>query len=151
MQAKPQDTSEVPLITPDKLAEYDGFLLGIPTRYGSQPAQWRTFWDSTGDLWFAGGLYGKYAGFFVSTASIAGGQEGTAISSMSTLVHHGIIYVPLGYAKALQEMIALDEARGGSPWGAGTLAVSSSLLISACCSLAGAAGIRRDSITLITC
>lgn len=29
------------IITPDKLASFDAFLLGIPTRYGNFPAQWK--------------------------------------------------------------------------------------------------------------
>jgi len=29
-----------PVITPDILATYDAFLVGIPTRYGNMPAQW---------------------------------------------------------------------------------------------------------------
>lgn len=33
--------SDYPHINPNKLAEYDGFLLGIPTRYGNFPAQWK--------------------------------------------------------------------------------------------------------------
>lgn len=98
------------------------FLLGIPTRYGNFPAQWKTFWDQTGGLWQSGGLYGKMAGFFISTASQGGGQESTAISSMSTLAHHGIIYVPLGYAKAFGDQANMTEVHGGSPWGAGTFA-----------------------------
>ena len=53
---------------------------------------------------------------------MGGGQESTAIAAMSTLAHHGIIYVPLGYAKAFPEMSDLSEARGGGPWGAGTFA-----------------------------
>ena len=32
---------DYPVITPDKLLNYDAFILGIPTRYGNQPAQWR--------------------------------------------------------------------------------------------------------------
>lgn len=63
MHAPPKP--DYPIITPDKLAEYDAFLLGIPTRYGNQSAQWRSFWDSTGQLWQSGALYGKYAGIFV--------------------------------------------------------------------------------------
>lgn len=62
---------------------------------------------------------GKSAGLFISTASLGGGQESTAIAAMSTLTHLGIIYVPLGYAKTPQ-LLELDEIRGGSPWGAGT-------------------------------
>ena len=98
------------------------FLLGIPTRYGNFPAQWKTFWDHTGGLWASGGLWGKYAGVFISTASLGGGQESTAIAAMSTFAHHGIIYVPFGYAKAYPELTDLTAARGGSPWGAGTFA-----------------------------
>ena len=43
---------------------------------------------------------------------------------MSTLAHHGIIYVPFGYAKAFPELADLSEIRGGSAWGAGTIAGS---------------------------
>jgi len=41
---------------------------------------------------------------------------------MSTLSHHGIIYVPLGYKLAFPTLANLEEVRGGSPWGAGTFA-----------------------------
>ena len=53
---------------------------------------------------------------------MGGGQESTAIAAMSTLAHHGIIYVPLGYADTFALQTRLDEVHGGSPWGAGTFA-----------------------------
>ncbi|GJN70566.1 quinone oxidoreductase [Purpureocillium lilacinum] len=118
--AKPTD---VPVLSdPATLTQYDGFLLGIPTRYGNFPAQWKAFWDKTGGIWASGGFYGKFAGVFISTAGHGGGQESTAIASMSTLTHHGIIYVPLGYAKSFGQLTNLNEVHGGSPWGAGTFA-----------------------------
>ena len=120
----PEQSKDIPFITADKLKEYDAFLMGIPTRYGNFPAQWKTFWDTTGQMWFTGGYWGKYAGLFVSTASQGGGQESTAIAAMSTFAHHGIIYVPLGYAKAFEKMQETKEVKGGSPWGAGTFAAS---------------------------
>lgn len=120
MHAPPK--SDYPIITPDILKGYDAFLVGIPTRYGNFPAQMKAFWDQTGRLWQTGGLYGKYGGLFISTSSMGGGQESTAIAAMSTFAHHGIIYVPLGYSKAFELMTDLTEARGGSPWGAGTFA-----------------------------
>jgi hypothetical protein len=43
------------------------------------------------------------------------------------LAHHGIIYVPLGYGIAFPLLANLSEVHGGSPWGAGTFAVSSLL------------------------
>ncbi|TDL17515.1 P25 protein [Rickenella mellea] len=111
-----------PIITPDDLAEYDAFIFGIPTRYGNFPAQWKAFWDSTGKLWAAGSLAGKYAGVFVSSGAPGDGQESTVIALLSTFVHHGIIYVPIGYLHALPIFSNVDEVRGGSPWGAGTFA-----------------------------
>ncbi|KAF8999863.1 NADH-quinone oxidoreductase [Cyathus striatus] len=113
---------DYPHVTTENITNYDAFLMGVPTRYGSMPAQWKTFWDSTGQLWAAGKLAGRYAGIFVSTASLGGGQEATALNTMSTLAHHGIIYVPFGYSHAAAQLTNLTEVHGGSAWGAGTLA-----------------------------
>ncbi|EDK45134.1 flavodoxin-like fold protein [Lodderomyces elongisporus] len=111
-----------PIATPDTLTQYDAFLFGIPTRFGNYPAQFKAFWDATGGLWAKGALYGKIAGIFVSTGTQGGGQETTALNALSVLVHHGIIYVPLGYAKAFALQSNLEEIHGGSPYGAGTFA-----------------------------
>ncbi|KAI0659038.1 flavoprotein-like protein [Cubamyces menziesii] len=111
-----------PILAPTELTQFDAFVFGIPTRYGNFPAQWKAFWDATGGLWGQGALSGKYASVFVSTASPGGGQESTVIAAMSTLVHHGINFVPLGYAKAFAQLTNVSEVRGGSPWGAGTFA-----------------------------
>ncbi|KAK2626638.1 hypothetical protein QTJ16_003813 [Diplocarpon rosae] len=120
MHAPPK--SDYPVIDAAKLATYDGFLFGVPTRFGNFPAQWKAFWDSTGGLWATGGLSGKFAGVFVSSGSPGGGQESTVISTLSTLTHHGIIYVPLGYKHSFTQLGNMSEIRGGSPWGAGTFA-----------------------------
>ncbi|KAI1321546.1 benzoquinone reductase [Xylariaceae sp. FL0255] len=121
----PGQSKDIPLLEdPATLQQYDAFLLGIPTRYGTFPAQWKVFWDKTGSQWASGGFYGKMAGLFVSSAGMGGGQESTAIAAMSTLAHHGIIYVPLGYAKTFAALTDLTEIHGGSPWGAGTFASS---------------------------
>jgi len=111
-----------PVATADTLLAYDAFLFGIPTRYGNFPAQWKAFWDSTGQLWAQGKLAGKLAGLFITNGTPGGGQESTAIAVMSTLTHHGLIYVPLGYAHAFAKMSILTEVHGGSPWGAGSFA-----------------------------
>lgn len=123
MHAPPKDAS-IPIISASILATYDAFLIGIPTRYGNFPGQWKAFWDTTGGLWASGGLWGKYAGIFVSTAGPGGGQESTAIAAMSTLAHHGVVYVPLGYARSFAQQTNLEIVHGGSPWGAGTFAAS---------------------------
>ncbi|KAL7276394.1 flavodoxin-like fold protein [Rhizina undulata] len=111
-----------PVISPELLKNYNAFLFGIPTRFGSFPAQWKAFIDQTGGLWAEGALSGKYAGVFVSTGTQCGGQESTAISALSTLTHHGIIYVPFGFKHAFPILADMSEIRGGSAWGAGTFA-----------------------------
>lgn len=120
--------SSYPTIDADTLEKYDAFLFGIPTRYGNFPAQWKAFWDTTGKQWSTGGFWGKYAGLFISTGTQGGGQESTAIAALSTFTHHGIIYVPLGYKTAFGILADNSEVRGGSPWGAGTFAVSGSAI-----------------------
>ncbi|KYK55382.1 minor allergen Alt a 7 [Drechmeria coniospora] len=121
----PPKSQDIPVLKdPKDLTGYDAFLLGIPTRYGNFPAQWKAFWDKTGGIWASGGYFGKYAGLFVSTGTLGGGQESTCIAAMSTLAHHGVIYVPLGYAKSFPQLSKLDEVHGGSPWGAGTFAAA---------------------------
>jgi len=118
----PGPSKDVPFITPDIMKEYDAFLFGIPTRYGSYSAQWKSFIDQLGQLWMSGALHGKYFGLFISTGTAGGGQETTAINALSSWVHQGMIYVPLGYATTFPLLANLTEVRGGSPWGAGTFA-----------------------------
>ena len=124
MHARPQDESVKVLHDPGQLEEYDAFLFGIPTRFGTFPVQWKSFWDKTGSIWQRGGYAGKFVGLFVATGTMGGGQETTASSAMSTLIHHGMIFVPLGYKGTFHIFNDLSEVRGGSPWGAGTFSVS---------------------------
>ncbi|KAI5958831.1 YCP4 [Candida theae] len=118
---KPKD---VPIATLDTLTEYDAFLFGIPTRFGTLPAQFFEFFGATGGLWAQGALYGKPAGIFVSTGTQGGGQETTVRNSLNFLAHHGLIYIPLGYAKTFAQQASLEEIHGGSAYGAGTFAAS---------------------------
>ncbi|KAJ1848201.1 hypothetical protein LPJ70_001145 [Coemansia sp. RSA 2708] len=118
MHAAPK--ANIPTIDVDKLTEADGVLIGFPTRFGTAPAQVKTFFDATGHLWSTGALLGKCAGLFFSTGAQHGGQESTAYSFLPHLTHHGIIYVPLGYPSPY--MFENDAIVGGSAWGAGVIA-----------------------------
>lgn len=112
---------DYPIATTKTLTSYDGFMFGVPTRFGNMPTQIKSFIDGTGGLWANGSLYQKPCGVFVST-NTGGGRELTALSMVSTFAHHGMLYVPLGFAKCFQELSQLDEPQGGSAWGAGCLA-----------------------------
>ncbi|KAH8555596.1 flavoprotein-like protein [Umbelopsis sp. PMI_123] len=118
MHAPPKQ--DVPVITVDDLKNADAILWGIPTRFGTMPAQVKDFLDQTGSLWQTGGLAGKFTGVFFSTASQHGGQETTAFTTLTFFAHHGMIYVPLGFAHA--NMFDNSEVIGSSPYGSGTVA-----------------------------
>ncbi|CAN6922787.1 unnamed protein product [Brassica oleracea] len=119
MSAPPK--RDAPLITPNDLAEADGFVFGFPTRFGMMAAQFKAFLDSTGGLWRTQQLAGKPAGIFYSTGSQGGGQETTALTAITQLVHHGMIFVPIGYTFGAG-MFEMEKVKGGSPYGAGTFA-----------------------------
>ncbi|CAH8344637.1 unnamed protein product [Eruca vesicaria subsp. sativa] len=121
MKAPAKDLEMVPEITAGELEEADGFLFGFPTRYGCMAAQMKAFFDSTGGLWKEQRLAGKPAGFFVSTGTQGGGQETTAWTAITQLVHHGMLFVPIGYTFGAG-MFKMDSIRGGSPYGAGVFA-----------------------------
>ena len=110
-----------PVAAPAELAEYDAIIFGTPTRFGNMAAQMRNFLDQTGGLWAGGKLMGKVGSVFVSTGT-GGGNETTITSFHNTLFHHGMIVVGLPYAAP--ELTDLSAVRGGSPYGAGTIAGS---------------------------
>ncbi|VAH46682.1 unnamed protein product [Triticum turgidum subsp. durum] len=66
-------------------------------------------------------LAGKPAGVFFATGTQGGGQETTALTAVTQLTHHGMLFVPVGYTHGAG-MFGMDEVKGGSPYGAGTFA-----------------------------
>jgi NAD(P)H dehydrogenase (quinone) len=110
---------EAPIASPDELPEYDAIIFGTPTRFGNMAGQMRNFLDQTGSLWVKGALIGKVGSVFASTGT-GGGNESTILTFIPTLLHHGFIYVGLPYA--IPEAMDISEVRGGSPYGAGTIA-----------------------------
>ncbi len=111
---------EAPVAEPGELADYDGFVFGVPTRYGNMPAQLKNFFDQTGALWMKGALIDKVATVMSSTATQHGGQETTIITTQIVLQHHGMLLVPLSYG--YQDQMGTDVLRGGSPYGMTTVA-----------------------------
>ncbi len=104
---------------PAELADYDAIIFGTPTRFGNMSSQMRNFLDQTGALWAQGALIGKIGSVFTSTGT-GGGNETTILSFHTTLLHHGMIIVGLPYSAP--ELADISEVRGGSPYGAATIA-----------------------------
>lgn len=120
----PPKPSDIPVADLETLKNYDGILFGFSTRFGTYPAQFKHFWDASGAQWAQGTFHGKYVGLFFTTAGMGGGQESVAKLTLSSFVHHGMVYVPLGYKNCFAQLANLEEVHGGSPWGAGAVAGS---------------------------
>ena len=115
-----KENQAAPVAQPAELANYDAILFGTPTRFGNMSGQMRTFLDQTGALWMNGSLVGKVGSIFCASATQHGGQESTILTFIPTLLHQGMIVVGLPYAE--QRQMGLDEIKGGSPYGASTIA-----------------------------
>ncbi|GJD91835.1 MULTISPECIES: NAD(P)H:quinone oxidoreductase [Methylobacterium] len=111
-----------PVASPDELDQYDAIIFGTPTRFGNMAAQMKQFLDQTGGLWARGALVGKVGSVFTSTASQHGGQETTLTSFHTVLLHHGMVLVGLPYS--FQGQNGVDAVKGGSPYGATTIAAN---------------------------
>ncbi|MUL35317.1 NAD(P)H:quinone oxidoreductase [Gloeocapsopsis dulcis] len=114
-----EQQKDIPVCTVDDLRAADAVILGSPTRYGNMCAQMKQLIDSTAQLWLNGEMEGKPAGVFTSTASTHGGQETTLLTMMVPLLHLGMLIVGVPYSTP--GMIH-TEARGGTPYGATTIA-----------------------------
>jgi NAD(P)H dehydrogenase (quinone) len=108
-----------PIATVDELPEYDAIIFGVPTRFGRMSSQMANFLDQTGGLWFQGKLIGKVASVFTSTATQHGGQETTIISTITSLLHHGMIILGVPFSE--QRLMEGEVMQGGSPYGATTI------------------------------
>lgn len=108
-----------PIASPNELGDYDAIIVGTPTRFGNMSGQMRTFLDQTGGLWAKGALVGKVASVFTSTGT-GGGQETTIASTWTTLAHHGMVIVPIGYSHPA--LFDITQVGGGTPYGASTIA-----------------------------
>lgn len=109
-----------PVASPQELGDYHAIIFGTPTRYGNMTGQMRNFLDQTGALWQSGALVGKVGSVFTSSATQHGGQESTLLTFHPTLLHLGMIVVGLPYSD--QTQMGIDEIKGGSPYGASTIA-----------------------------
>ncbi|KAK3035432.1 hypothetical protein RJ639_032857, partial [Escallonia herrerae] len=120
MKAPPK-ADDVTEIRPEQLLDADGFIFGFPSRFGVMAAQFKAFFDATHEIWETQALAGKPAGIFWSTGFHGGGQELTALTAITQLAHHGMIFVPLGYTFG-NAMFEMNQVKGGSSYGAGTYA-----------------------------
>jgi NAD(P)H dehydrogenase (quinone) len=115
------DLKRVPETMPDDVFKKAGGKSNQPAPV-AQPSELANYdaIDQTGGLWMSGALVGKVGSVFCSSATQHGGQESTILTFIPTLLHQGMIVVGLPYSD--QTQMGLDEIKGGSPYGASTIA-----------------------------
>lgn len=118
MKAGRELQKDVPLVTADDFRAAGAIAFGTPTRFGNVSSQLKNQIDQLTSLWLKGELEGKAAGVFVSTGSLHGGQETTALTLMAPLIHLGMVVVGVPYS--VQDLFTTQG--GGSPYGPGHVA-----------------------------
>ncbi|PKO85688.1 MAG: NAD(P)H-quinone oxidoreductase [Betaproteobacteria bacterium HGW-Betaproteobacteria-12] len=105
--------SGAPYVEAVDLAECAGLALGSPVRFGNMAAPMKYFLDGTIAEWHNGTLAGKPACVFTASASPHGGNEGTLLSMMLPLLHHGMLLMGLPFTESELN----STTGGGTPYG----------------------------------
>ncbi len=95
------------------LAEYDGLILGAPTRHGIVAAEMSHMLDQADALHRQGALVNKVGAAFTPAATRHGGYETTLWSIMTPMAHLGMILVPPGHVEATTDSASGTPLIGG--------------------------------------
>lgn len=98
------------LESPERIAEYDGVVLGSPGHFGVMSAELRNVLDQLGPLASRGGLLDKVGGAFTTALAARGGHEATLAGITTALASLGMLLCPPGQPE--------DSKGAGSPLGA---------------------------------
>ncbi len=96
--------------TPDRLADYDGIILGSPTYLGGVSGPFKSFMDATGRLWRSQGLKGKLAAGFTVSSLPAGDKQSTLLSMFVFAMQHGMWWVGNPILPEQHSGVPYDEA-----------------------------------------
>jgi NAD(P)H dehydrogenase (quinone) len=121
--------------------EADALVVGGGTRFGSASAELRRFLEQLSPMWFSGELVGRVGAAFATASTPHGGQVPAVQSTLTALMHLGLVIVPPGYAEP-----ACHE--GGSPYGAVARAGGPGRHVPAEADLAAAAALGRRVATV---
>ena len=94
----------------ERMAEYDGVVIGSPGHFGAMSAELRRVLDELGPLASRGGLTDKVGAAFTTALAARGGHEATLAGMTTALASLGMLICPPGQG---------EGAKGaGSPLGA---------------------------------
>lgn len=85
------ELQEIRNVTPDCLLEFESFIIGSPTYYGSLAADVKKLFDES--VKHHGKLSDRIGGAFASAGMMGGGGETTIMSIIQAMLVHGMIVV----------------------------------------------------------
>ncbi len=111
---------QAPVATPQELGDYDAVIFGTPTRFGNMSGPDARL-PRPDRRPLAKGRARRQGRQRLTSTGTGAGNETTITSFHSTLLHHGMVIVGLPYSVGT-ELFDISEVRGGTPYGASTLA-----------------------------
>ncbi|HEY1103614.1 MAG TPA: flavodoxin family protein [Burkholderiaceae bacterium] len=95
---------------PDRLALFDGLVLGSPTYLGGVSARFKSAMDATGHMWRMQKLKGKLAAAFTVSSLPSGDKQSTLISLFVFCMQHGMVWVGNPILPEQQAGVPCEEA-----------------------------------------
>jgi multimeric flavodoxin WrbA len=78
---------------PERLAGFDGVVMGSPTYLGGVSGPFKSFMDATGRMWRLQQLRGKLAAGFTVSSLPAGDKQSTLQSMFTFAMQHGMVWI----------------------------------------------------------
>lgn len=78
---------------PERLACFDGLVMGSPTYLGGVSGPFKSFMDTTGRMWRLQQLRGKLAAGFTVSSLPAGDKQSTLQSMFVFAMQHGMVWI----------------------------------------------------------
>ena len=85
--------ASVAAVDPERLAHFDGLVMGSPTYLGGVSGPFKSFMDTTGRMWRLQQLRGKLAAGFTVSSLPAGDKQSTLQSMFVFAMQHGMVWI----------------------------------------------------------
>src|SRR5690349_293913 len=95
---------------PERLARFDGVVMGSPTYLGGVSGPFKSFMDATGRMWRLQQLRGKLAAGFTVSSLPAGDKQSTLQSMFVFAMQHGMVWIGNPFLPEQHTGVPYEEA-----------------------------------------
>lgn len=97
-----------------ELEQYDGFIFGTPTYFGTISSGLKAFFEKTSNIFYRRGFQDKLAAGFTNAASQAGDKQTALLDIFTFAAQHGLLWVPLGVRPSNNKSVRNEEVHNRS-------------------------------------